>query len=430
MTIIIALIINLLCFISSVDAHVAIVRAALRAGTGTQDFTVAGFGTPTAALFIMSGALTDSTVSERFVFSFGCTDGTRQYVVANHDQDNVATTSADSWLSSSNVVLAEIETTGNVEGTADFSAWITDGVRLNVSDAFTAQHLVTVVLINQTVGVYCSIATLNTAQDGTVVVTDPNFTPDVVFGFHRSNASAVNAKDVDAHFGLGIGINDGNDTQMSYHWSANDQQAVTTDIDQRVSSTKIGTAASGAGATTYSIEIDAFSATGFTLITRDAVSPANSFLAYLAIKWGAGFQQALAIIDTPTATGNQSITFPGFRPHFAFTIMTDVESADVDDTNSETFGISVMTQNMQFSTSIFDDDGVTLGVSNVGSISDNQAVKMVDVSQALLFDATLTGFTATGWDWNFAVTPASIRKWIVYTMKFPRGSSNVYQMFK
>lgn len=428
---VILVLLMVLGLVSFAEAKVAIVRQALRSGTGTQDFTVNGFGVPTAALFFMNAGLTDGTLIEKLMHSVGCTDGTRQYTIANHDQDNVATTSSDNWLSSAAVVIAEIETTGNVEGLASFSAWVQDGVTINVSDAFTAAHFVTVVLFNQTVGAYCSIASLNATQDGTTDVTAPGFTPDVVFGFHRSNNAAVDAKDVDAHLGFGIAINDGSDTQFSYAFSANDGQAVTTDIDQRVGTNRIAVAVNSAGTFTYSVEVDAFDGSGFTLITRDAVSPSVSFLCYLALKYAPGFQQALAQLDSPTGTGTQSVTFPGFKPQFALTVVNNVTTVDSDLTTTGIFGFSLMTQNTQMSVGMWDEDNITLGVSNVGTISDDQAINVLDQAQASYFVATLTGFTSTGWDWSFSTTQAAARQWISYALRFKQeGSSNVYRFFR
>ena len=62
-------------------ASIAVVRNNLITAATTQDFTVAGFGTPTAALLLLNGGVTDGTVSVN-EWSIGCVDGADHWVVA------------------------------------------------------------------------------------------------------------------------------------------------------------------------------------------------------------------------------------------------------------------------------------------------------------------------------------------------------------
>ena len=73
----------------------AVTRAALRTTTGTQDFTVTGFGTPKCAIFFVTSAVTDATEAAGLNWSMGATDGTNQWTVCCRADDNNATADTD-----------------------------------------------------------------------------------------------------------------------------------------------------------------------------------------------------------------------------------------------------------------------------------------------------------------------------------------------
>lgn len=82
---------------------IAQVQQAAPTSTGTQDYTVSGFGTPKAALFIVTKATTNGTAADEFVLGFGATDGTRTWSIgaeSEHGQSSVSTSSSSSSVSS------------------------------------------------------------------------------------------------------------------------------------------------------------------------------------------------------------------------------------------------------------------------------------------------------------------------------------------
>src|SRR5262245_23934069 len=69
------------------DIKTAVTRATTRSGTGTQDFTVSGFGTPKAALIIAQLADTDGTPIADAYLCVGAVDGTRQWCGGSFSDD-------------------------------------------------------------------------------------------------------------------------------------------------------------------------------------------------------------------------------------------------------------------------------------------------------------------------------------------------------
>ena len=122
---------------------IATVRAAATTSVETQDFTISGFGTPKAAMFIVTKGVTDNTAAAGAMMAVGFTDGTRDKCGTVHAKDANATSVTEATFSTAHCIFL-IDDTGTL-ATATFDSWITDGVRIDWADAPPSAYLVTVV---------------------------------------------------------------------------------------------------------------------------------------------------------------------------------------------------------------------------------------------------------------------------------------------
>jgi hypothetical protein len=111
-----------------------------KSGTGTQDYTGLGFnpaGSGASVLMTLMSGLTSSSDTDVGIGSFGAAvSSANRYVISTASED--ASNPTDSWRTHrTDACLYQFTTAGATDGYADFSAWITDGFRLNVIDAFT-----------------------------------------------------------------------------------------------------------------------------------------------------------------------------------------------------------------------------------------------------------------------------------------------------
>lgn len=123
---------------------VDVVRQAIRSGTGTQNFTAAlGGGPAKAAIYIQTRATDDGVDANGLFFSVGAAVNEQQQwanaiVSQNGGQGGVTKTNRHRIT---NGCLLSIDANGEQDGLAVHSGFVTNGHRLNVTDAFPAQRL-------------------------------------------------------------------------------------------------------------------------------------------------------------------------------------------------------------------------------------------------------------------------------------------------
>lgn len=134
------------------------VRLAARTTSGTQDFTVPGLGASSlikAALFVVSMATADATPVNGAALSIGHTTGSTHFASSTCSRNGTTTPSAFSQANATDVVLLLDPASADIAGPsvsvyarAVFSAFITDGVRVNWTTAPATGVLVTCVLFS------------------------------------------------------------------------------------------------------------------------------------------------------------------------------------------------------------------------------------------------------------------------------------------
>ncbi len=379
---------------------------------GTQDYTVTGFGTPVAAMFFATFATTAGTVRSHAGFSVGATDGTRQWSCWNGEDDNVAA-SATGHYNSDTQCFSWTENGTGATIRFTFNAWITDGIRVNVAVAGGAPTapLVTCLLIggsgvsNAYVGTTITPSTIDTGTD----VTAPGFQPDAVIVSAPLNGAGTfdeSATSV-AMNTLGIVQRASSNPHPQYCtvYRSNDA-ANPTDISGLVSSNRCCVRLSIAADS--AVELQDFDSSGFSAFLRDRNGQAMT-IGYCAIKLSGLTAKAMAI-NSPTASGSQSITGIGFTPQFGMLLQNDLTAYDslTSATNGEVFGVGLMTASEQASHSIAVDDGVT--PSNAESYTDTDPV-LLRKDNGVFMDATFTSFSSDTATFNYATANGTARKW-------------------
>lgn len=297
-TLFLALFLN--CNFVQAELTTAVARNTTPTTTGTVDFTVADFGTPTAAMFFLSYATTDGTLREATYFrSIGFTDGTNDRCVAGGSQDGAGTSVTGRSSSDAFCVMQCNEESGASDKTGAFNSWITNGVRLDwtVTTGSAAMTIVCV-LFKGTSDVTVGTITPNATENGTAAISSLSYEPDFIFfGCNGDDiAAGGSANNV---FSFGCAANEASINQRATFGYDEDAQG-TMDSGVYVSTNRCCGQFFN-GSVSWSAELTAFAANGFTITTRGGATGSDDMI-YFAIG-SSGISFDLQTIDsTTTAT--------------------------------------------------------------------------------------------------------------------------------
>ena len=378
-------------------SKVQVVSFLLPTSTGTFDITIAGFGTPTAAIFELSVDASDNTLRTIYRNSYGFTDGTNQSVHAISSDDN-ATPSRTARAQRSDAVLLEISGSQVEQARANFDSWITDGVRINVTDISGAR--------------ICKV-TLFTDVDAKV-----GFSPALTTGSTTINVGLAADLVYTSSVGLASGAALTSNVMLTTGITHNGASVVNTsqmvaDVDNvnptesnRNDSALYSIGAISAGAISWQGSIGTFTSTGFD-VTVDSGNAGSQVFSYLALDFPVGTDIDLKIIDTPTSTGTITLGSTSFTPTFCSintSVMTAIDAGI--NTNLIRTGFSACASG-QHSMGIFSvtnqAPSVTGGLSSSGKLT-------VVFNNALFMQANFVGFTSSGVSLNFTTVNGSVRK--------------------
>lgn len=402
------------------DVRVRVLRQAGTTSTGNQDFTVAGVGTPKGFLLVVTNAITDGTAADSAVFSVSAGDCSAYWTVHKQDVDALTTTATRKRATTASAPQMFTATTGSLgwEGTP---SCIPDGIRLNITTALPAAWLVHVVLFGGTdvsakAGTFASNATI----DGTTTVSDVGFLPQDIVVTSTGLSTFNNTSSSGANVGIGIA----NATSQGATAQGVANAVTTTSYTAGVHSAWAGVVIANGDFPGVSVLLGTFTGTGFVATTKEANSSVS--FGYLALSYNGKVRSWNGQVNAPAGTGVASYTGPGWTPQFALLLPTgvatanvvsnDVDNATIDD-NAGVHGVSLLDQTKQYSVSLSGDDAAT--TSDAKAMSTAQAVKVMDATGATRWLATLSGFTATGFDLDFTTTSgtAAWRGWAIERSK-------------
>lgn len=386
---------------------VAVTRAACNTGTGTQDFTTTDLGglTPKAALFIGTCCATDATPADHAVWSFGAADDVREWVNAATDEHNVADTDTDSGQNLSNCVWFRNPGEQTTDGIAAFDSFITNGVRINWTDAPAAAYLLTVILFAGTdLSVHANWKDMGSTMDVSIDITDPGFTPDLVI------CAIVQSSDiVGAEASLGVVEWDGAAvTQRCVEFWSCDAKA--SGRVQAYCRSDAGILRAGLGGSTIRWwgEFSDFDANGFTVTPRNQ-APLNPDLCYLALNFNSAVDHGVLTHSTPTSIGNDEETGVGFKPQFVLLLASFCEAVNTvyADNRGGTIGVAAVTSGVQYANSVQSEDAEA--TTDTQSLSDNVAVELPDHDGSAGVTASFVSFDANGWTLNYTAVEAAAK---------------------
>lgn len=372
------------------------------AAGGTQDVTIPGFGTPKAAMFILTAGVTDDVLVGPARMATGYTDGVNNGCAGNHSSD----TSSNSITSrrqtdTACITLPDVAGSGT-ELSFSFNSWITDGIRLDIDNDAPAAYLVTCILFgDQVTDAYVGTENLGTSTSPQVI-TDPGFEPDLVFmaGTGQSSVSATST------FALGIfgaGVNDGADTQYCSHYQADDAKAAAT-CRAIIDNTSIGgQIAGGANNLLYTVKISDYDAQGFTLTTN--ASGQSDRVYYLAVKFATDVPIELFDVTWPD-TGDYTKAGLSFQPSVG--LITSIVGAtpygNVVTTNNHSTSVAVFDDTSVITQNISDQDGQT--TTKAKSLSSDQ-LRILDWTSSDGIVASSHTMNADGWTFPLTTNPAT-----------------------
>jgi hypothetical protein len=299
----------------------ALVNAASPGTTGTQDFThpelgdLPGGGGQGFVIAFCSTSATDETEQSGFSVSRGFSDGTNDRCA----QWNARTASVGSQTRSrcSDDLIMVMSSTGSVLGRASFDSWISNGARIDWTNATSAAHVFLLIVTGTDMETFVGDETGNATEDSSVTITGLADEPDDVFFLSSNDIPFDDTTQTTGCGSFGVAHNGASVEQAAIAHGATHgvtpEEPLTWMSEQRVAKILRSNSASDSEA---ELEVTAFTSDGFTVTTRND-SEAIEF-AYLAVTWGdSDVETALELRAIPTSTGEETLSSPGFKPQLA-----------------------------------------------------------------------------------------------------------------
>ncbi len=394
---------------------VAVTRAAANTSTGNQQITTTDLGglTPKAALLIATRCVTDGTAADGGGFYVGMTDGTNERTEGYESEHAQASMDAQQTTdSTADRILTIYDGTADsvVEATADFVSLDTNGITINWTAAPASAYLLTVIFFAGTdLSAIAGSMDLGNVADATVANTSVGFEADVLLTFWQLGGSLA-----------GGGM-------LSFGVVQNDRAG---GVTQRCITHKqrSGFGSAAVGAVMYETQCFAkllqtdgvdffgaaqsFDSSGFDIQLGNTRTPANSDLAYLALRFGASpvVSSKVYTYATPTGTGSNTDAGAGFEPQFVMYLATRTATAGTAEFDGDggTYGVVAVDADDVYTNSIGDEDGAA--DSNTQSLSDDQ-LNLPTHTGAAGQVAAFTSFGGTGVTWNWTTIDGTARQW-------------------
>lgn len=336
---------------------VGIQRATVPSSTGLFDITIAGFGTPKAAIFLYyrdTGAA-GSPNRQDIYMGYGFTDGVSQHASMASWNDNAASSAGRRAQSGSKVAVLEQSGANDVA----FSSWITDGVRLAVNNggALSGCHLDVVFFTGD--DVQAAAGTLQTAGTvgATSSVTGLPFQPELIFGATAGINNTTNQSNGIISFGVAYDDPVAGIVQaMLGRGTASNRTGV-----MRRSDGLVGQPFT-TGTALWRGEVTAFNPDGFDLTIRDQAS-GTDFIGYLCLNLGGKGVKLEPNYDTPISLGPATVpasfTPQFFMGHFSRRT-TPANISDTASPDGEAIGHALVDQSQElYNQTQFDDNVAT-----------------------------------------------------------------------
>lgn len=373
--------------------RVATVRQVLPTTTGTLDFTASGYGTCIGAIFNVSGALAgDGTPTNAAQMSIGATDGTNQRCVSCRSTNGSVLTSTARYKDTSHCFMLMVSG-GAVNGSAAFSSFITDGVRVNIDDAFGNAFYCEATLLFDEGGDDFYVGTGDTSS-GNQTITSVGFQATYLQGFTTMQSSTGTGQ-TGAKFSMGFALPDGTQNAISFyegHSLADGAPSARADGSYFLRDIQD---ASVNGA----VQIGSFTSTGFT---ATQINGSGFEFYYVAVKCSNAVTLDLEL--SRSTTGSRSHTGPGGLPTFVCGWNSKIDALDSNFENGRAGAIGFWMSSgtgAQFNNAFAIEDASA--VTDCQSTSNNVFPYLPDHDggTATAIIGSITSFDATGITINY-----------------------------
>lgn len=407
------------------DVNVAVQRTTLPTSTGTHDITVSGFGTPKAAIFIYyrDTGTAGTANKQNTEQGYGFTDGTNDFAAFSDWLDGQANGyhQGKRSQSASHCVILDRTNANN----CTFNSWITDGVRLNVTNgsSLSGCHVDVVLFggsdLSAAVGYYECPGGIGNMR----TISGLSFQPNLVFG----TTAGINNSNNQNNSMLSFGCAHDNGTSVDHAVIARGALTTTDNLGWVQDNDGFIAQAFTQGGANWVHKITSITSDGFVVTESDASSYSsanyggsggNDDAGYLALDIGTLNAKLTPSYGTPTSTGLDTITTT-FTPQALIGMTTRHTSSSnlssTDTYHAESWGNVIIDASQSFynqniadrntSTSVagtYRSSGTALSLYVWADVTTNTAL---DVT--VYAEADFDSFSATGTVLDYSTANAS-----------------------
>jgi len=329
-------------------------------------------------------------------------DDGHYYGLGSWCEDAVSRTDTVNWEGSTGIIA--FVGSGSISGLATFSGFITNGCQIYWSNAPSQAHLITAVFFAGT-DVASEIFYGDFTDTNSPVTVTTGFEPDVLIGLN-AEIYDNNSTSGDAQFNVGMAVRGGD--QYAAFWDESDNAAdgaMYHEIrDSGFLTDTIGKTAS----------VSQYNSTNF-VVTIPGSESVNERTG-LALQIGT-LSMAVDVIDTPTSTGTQAYTQPGFTPQFALIVGTYATALDTNtNLGAGCMGVADSTSGNEYSISWQSEYGAA--TSNTSCLTDGKIINMPTDAGGTGIVATVSTWDTNGLTLNYSATDTgTVRKLILLTIQ-------------
>lgn len=314
------------------DVTIGVQRTTLpTSSTTTHDVTVSGLGTPTAAIFIFyrDTGTAGNANQQDCVMGYGFSDGSNHFSAYADWLDGTSDHNGERAQSTSYVAMLDEEATNN----AAFGSWITDGVRLNVTNGsgLTGCHVDLILFAGDDVDAAVGNFQVPGSTGSTRTISSLSFQPKLIFATTAGIANATNQTHSVISWGVaydtGSGIEQSVISRGAHH--SHDYLGCVRRND--------GFAAQAfTQGTPWRQEVTSFTSDGFVVTERDQNAGSDD-VGYLCLALGDAGIKLNDAYGTPTATGTDTVGTTTFTPQFFMSCLSRDTSSTHDTSSNNCF---------------------------------------------------------------------------------------------
>lgn len=398
---------------------VDVVEFTLNTSTGTQDITGSLGGlTPKAALFFVVAATVDGTAAAHASMSIGAATGaSNEWAFHSNAEDAQATTDTYRATSSARCILLTDPGIATVDMDAEFSAFITNGVRINIATASSAYKGICILFAGSDLTVHANNVGLGNTVDLETNITAPGFEPELVFAA-AVNKTTMDADGANAEISFGIVHNGVSITQRQYAWFSNDAVAAGAPNGEIRNDSGIG------GEDDWTGEFANFDASGFSVITRTDGGNSTD-MGYLALDFNGVVGVSLDSEGSPTSIGNDSTTNPGFTPQAVIGLQSYMQAfnTNYEDADAGAWGVLAFTSSVELCAAIADEKAAA--TTNTQSYINTKAIDVPNDDGTVALTAPFVSMDANGYTLNWTDVEAAARQGFFVAIEAVSGDTTI-----